>query len=300
MSTPPVLTSYELKQPATLTTDASEKAIAGILTQNGRPVMFVSRVLTSAEQRYSNVEREALAVVWSVLRLKQLLLGRHFYLITDHKPLTKIYGGSLPKVVSNRLIRWAMLLQRFDFSIQHQPGTSISHADALTRLQLLSDESTEEDIVINNAADDISDPWRTTLQQATASDDLAQSIVHRVQTNDWTSLHPTEKLFFRIRNELTVENHLLYKSGKCFMPWRVRKDVFNDSHTLHTGIQSTINRIKLSTWWPSLRSDVRKWIKLCPECARLRPSTDKKLNPWPRNDVFERVHADWCLSLIHI
>ena len=294
MSTPPVLRSYELSQPATLTTDASEKAIAGILTQNGQPVMFVSRILTAAEQRYSNVEREALAVIWSILRLKQLLLGRHFNLVTDHKPLTKIYGGSLPKVVSNRLIRWAMLLQRFDFTIQHQPGTSISHADALTRLQLLSDESQEEDIVINNAADDISDSWRTTLQQATASDEFAQSIIRRVETDNWTHLQTSEKLFFRIRNELAVEDHLLYKSGKCFVPWRARKDVFNDSHTLHTGIQSTINRIMLSSWWPSLRSDVRKWIQLCPECSKLRPSTEKQLNSWPRNEVFERLHADWC------
>ena len=294
MASPPVLASYELNQPATLTTDASEKAIAGILTQNGRPVMFVSRVLSPAEQRYSNIEREALAVVWSVIRLKQLLLGRHFYLVTDHKPLVKIYGGSLPKVVSNRLIRWSMLLQRYDFSILHQPGTCISHADALTRLQLLSDESLDEDIVINNAADDISDLWRITLQQATASDDLAQSLIRRVETNDWTALKPSEKFFFRIRNELTVENQLLYKSGKCFIPWRVRKDVFNDSHTLHMGIQSTVNRIKLSSWWPSLHSDVRKWIQNCPECAKLRPSSDKQLNPWPQNEVFERLHADWC------
>ena len=295
MTTPTVLKSYDLNQPATLTTDASEKAIAGVLTQGGRPVMFVSRVLTSAEQRYSNIEREALAVVWSVLRLKQLLLGRHFYLVTDHKPLVSIYGGSsIPKVVSNRLIRWSMLLQRFDFTIQHQPGSSITHADALTRLQLLSDNSETEDLVINNVADDISDAWKETIKQATASDELAQSVIQRVQTDNWTNLRFDEKIFYRARNELSVKDGLLFKSGKCFIPLRVRKDAFNDSHSLHTGVNSTINRIKLSSWWPSLSTDVRKWIKDCPECCQLRPSTTKQLNPWPKNDVFERVHCDWC------
>ena len=137
MASPPVLTSYELALPTTLTTDASEKAIGGILTQNGKPVMFVSRVLSATEQRYSNVEREALAIVWCVLRLKQLLLGRRFHLVTDHKPLLKIYGSNgLPKVASNRLTRWAILLQHYDFTIEYKPGSSISHADALTRLQL--------------------------------------------------------------------------------------------------------------------------------------------------------------------
>ena len=113
LSEPPVLSSYDLNQPVSLTTDASEKAIGAVLTQNGKPVIFVSRSLTKTEQRYSNVEREALAVVWAVLRLKQFLLGRHFILITDHKPLEKIFGGTmLPKVTSNRLMRWSILLQR--------------------------------------------------------------------------------------------------------------------------------------------------------------------------------------------
>ena len=77
MSTPPTLQSYQLDEEATLTTDASECAIAGILTQSGKPIMYVSRSLTSAERNYNNVEREALAVVWSTLRLKQFLLGRN-------------------------------------------------------------------------------------------------------------------------------------------------------------------------------------------------------------------------------
>ena len=67
MTASPVLASYDLNKPATLTTDASEKAIGGVLTQNDRPVIFVSRTLTKAEERYSNIEKEALAVVWSVL-----------------------------------------------------------------------------------------------------------------------------------------------------------------------------------------------------------------------------------------
>ena len=56
LASPPVLKSYDLHKPVTLTTDASEKAIGGVLTQDGHPVMFVSRVLTKTEQRYSDVE----------------------------------------------------------------------------------------------------------------------------------------------------------------------------------------------------------------------------------------------------
>ena len=79
MSEEPVLVSYDLGRPVTLATDASEKAIGAVLTQDGKPVIFVSRILTSAEQRYSSIEREALAVVWAVYRLRQLLLGRTLF-----------------------------------------------------------------------------------------------------------------------------------------------------------------------------------------------------------------------------
>jgi hypothetical protein len=106
IASPPLLHSYSLSEEATLTTDASESAIAGVLTQNVTPVKYVSRGLSAAERNYSNVEREALAVVWSALRLRQFLLGRHFTLVADHQPLLTLYGGSsLPKVTCARLAR---------------------------------------------------------------------------------------------------------------------------------------------------------------------------------------------------
>ena len=295
LAEPPVLSSYDLRKPVSLTTDASEKAIGAVLTQHSRPIIFVSRSLTKTEQRYSNIEREALAVVWAVLRLKQFLLGRHFTLITDHKPLEKIYGGAmLPKVTSNRLMRWSILLQRYDFSIRYKPGTEIPHADALTRLQLSSDESSAEDLVINNVAPDISADWLVSLQEATKSDELAQAVIRRLKSDDWRSLQANERHFFRLRHQLSTEDDLLCLSGKCYVPFALRKDVFDSSHQLHTGVHSTIARIKLTSWWPSLHKDVRRWIRNCPSCSKLRPNFVKQLNPWPTCSVFERLHADWC------
>ena len=126
LSAQPVLKPYDLQQEATLTTDSSSVAIGGVLTQNGAPVIYVSRTLTSAERNYSNIEREGLAVVWCVLRLQQLLLGRKFNLVSDHRPLIKLFGNfALPKIASARITRWAAILQRFDFDITYKPGSSI-------------------------------------------------------------------------------------------------------------------------------------------------------------------------------
>ena len=200
----------------------------------------------------------------------------------------------LPKVTSNRLMRWSILLQRYDFTIRYRPGTEIPHADALTRLQLSSDESPAEDLVINNVAPDISADWLLSLQEATKSDELGQAIIHRLKSNDWRNLRANERHFHRLRHHLTTEDHLLLLNGKCYVPFPLRKDVFNSSHQLHTGVHSTINRVKLTSWWPSLHKDVRRWIRDCPSCSKLRPHFGKQLNPWPACNVFERVHADWC------
>ena len=58
-----------------MTTDASEKAIGGVLSQKWHPVIYVSKTLNQAEQRYSNNERESLAVVFVVKCLRQFYLA---------------------------------------------------------------------------------------------------------------------------------------------------------------------------------------------------------------------------------
>ena len=126
----------------TLTTDASEETIGAVLTQNDHPVIYISRNLTSAEQKYSNIEREALAVVFAMTRLRQFLLGRKFTLRTDHKPLQYIFNPSnqIPKVVSARLARWAITLMAYDYDVQYTPGQDIGHADTMSRLRFKDDE----------------------------------------------------------------------------------------------------------------------------------------------------------------
>ena len=61
LASKPVVQPYSLKKEVTITTDASERAIGGVLSQEGHPVIYVSKSFFQAEQRYSNIEREALA-----------------------------------------------------------------------------------------------------------------------------------------------------------------------------------------------------------------------------------------------
>ena len=131
----PLIQPCSLQKEATVTTDASEKAIGGVLSQEGHPVINVSRKLTPAEQNYSNIEREALAIVFVVKRLKQFLLGRQFSLrrTTNHKYLF-VPDEEIPKTASAGITRWAVALMGFDYELKYTPGEQIPHADALSRM----------------------------------------------------------------------------------------------------------------------------------------------------------------------
>lgn len=69
--------------------DASKKAVGCVMSQDGHPVLYVSRKLTLTEAQYSNIEREAL--IWSCERLRHFLLGKKFCIETDHKTLLYIF-----------------------------------------------------------------------------------------------------------------------------------------------------------------------------------------------------------------
>ena len=82
-----------------LYTDYSGYGIGGVAMQrddNGieRPVVMISRSLTPTEANYSPIEGEALALIWSLDRLKYLLTGHKIIVRTDHKPLIYIFKGA--------------------------------------------------------------------------------------------------------------------------------------------------------------------------------------------------------------
>lgn len=133
-----VLAHYNPSLPIYVTTDASGFGIGAVLSHkiNGveRPVMFMSSTLSKAEQKYSNLELEPLAIICSAKFHKYL--SQIFVLITDHQPLQYIFGRNkgIPVKAASRIMRWAITLSGYQYDIQYKKGSLISNADALSRL----------------------------------------------------------------------------------------------------------------------------------------------------------------------
>ncbi len=74
----PIVKIFDPKKEITLTTNASEYTVSAILSQDHHPIMYLSIKLTKAEFNYSNIEKKAVAIIWSTERAQQFLFGQNF------------------------------------------------------------------------------------------------------------------------------------------------------------------------------------------------------------------------------
>ena len=89
------------------------------IPQNLRPVAYGSKSFSSAETRYSNIERELLGIVCAIQNFKHFCFGRSVKVITDHKPLLAIFKKSLNNTTP-RLARLLLQLVEYDLEIIYQ------------------------------------------------------------------------------------------------------------------------------------------------------------------------------------
>ena len=155
-----VLAHYSPTLPMELSVDASPYGVGAVIMHvypNGlrRPIAFASRTLNEHEKRYGQIDREALAIMFGLKRFHLYLYGRHFIILTDHKPLERIFGPktAIPSLAAMRLQRWEIILSAFDYSIRFVPSKQSAVADALSRLTSPSTLSGENAIVEERLVD---------------------------------------------------------------------------------------------------------------------------------------------------
>ena len=131
----PILRIVDFKKTMYVQTDASDVGLGAALLQKHdgllHPVRYMSRKLKPAEKNYSTVEREGLAVIWAIEKLRVFLYGREFILLVDHKPLTYIHNN---RFMNHRVMRWSLFLQDWSYTIESIKGVDNLLADCLSRM----------------------------------------------------------------------------------------------------------------------------------------------------------------------
>ncbi|GBL79130.1 Retrovirus-related Pol polyprotein from transposon 17.6 [Araneus ventricosus] len=232
---PKVLVHYDPQLPITLASDASPVGVGCVLAHiypdgSERPIAFAYKTLSKTEQKYSQIDKEALAIVWAVKKFHLYLKGRRFTLVTDHKPLVAIFGSKrgLPVLTATRLLHYALILQSFQFDIVFRKTADHGNADFLSRLPKTSEElEVKDDIIIFQMTQIETLPVTSReLRQETGKDELGPLL---------RALREGRNLQGR-EGHYTIEDGCILYGQRVCIPKKYQKNVLDELHTGHLGM----------------------------------------------------------------
>jgi RNase H-like domain found in reverse transcriptase/Reverse transcriptase (RNA-dependent DNA polymerase)/Integrase zinc binding domain len=273
---------FSTRDKTVLYTDASPYAIGAVLVQvdsmgRERIISFASKSLTETEQRYPQVQRESLAIVWAVEHYHYYTLGAHFTIKTDADGVRFIFNQENPK--PRRFLRraegWAMRLNTFNYNILFVSGVE-NIADPSSRLFQSEEPASEyvesempceianiqiranEDIVY--AASHM--PIQEVRMMTTTCQEM-QRVIQAMESRQW----PDDlQNYESIRDELEIINDVVVKLGVIVLPVGLRAKALNIAHEGHHGMSKTKSMLKEVVWWPKMNHDVDDWVAGCREC----------------------------------
>lgn len=280
-----VLSYFDPRKETTVFVDASPVGLSAILVQSNSAesqcdydvVSYASAALTPVQQRYSQIEREALACVWACEHYHLYLHGAKFTVVTDHKPLTYIFNNPSYKPTA-RIERFCMRLQPYEVTVKFMPGRE-NPSDFLSRHPLPGNkmnrrqERMAEEYI--NMMISRSGPDAITAEQVkmhTKNDKVLQRIITIMNNNSWKDISqssdPELQAFYRVRNEMSLNStgEILLRGTRLVLPKSLRKQAVDLAHAGHQGIVRTKQLIRESVWFPNVDLDVERAVRKCIPC----------------------------------
>ena len=325
MASDRVLALYSTTRDTVVSADASSYGLGACLLQRQedgdfKPVAYASRSMTETERHYAQIEKEALAVTWAVEHWSDLLLGLHFKVETDHKPLVPLFSSKLIDDLPIRVQRFRMRLMRYAFDIVHVSGKMLVTADTLSRTPFTKDSADESKVDFHDLSDEVEAYLNAVMVSLPASDKRLDEIRREIRHNDtlrtvvqcvvdgWdkTSICGPMKKFFPERYSLSYHDGLLMKGRRLVIPLRLQPDVLRHLHDCHQGVSKMRANAMCSVWWPGLSRDIEKMVQSCHECQKFRrrriepmKGTEYPVRPWSRVgvDFFEHKQKMYLLAV---
>ena len=304
LTTDTVMSYYDPLKQTELHVDASPYGLGAILTQttpghdDSKVIAYASRSLTDTESKYSQIEREALAIVFGIEHFHLYLYGHEFTLVTDHKPLELIYQNPRSRP-SARLERWCLRLQDYTFQVKYRPGPT-NPSDYLSRHPLPEYHSINKSTKPNLADQHVhfvaqnAVPVALSTEQlckATKQDSTLQALIELLQNNTW---HLLATKYSGNTNVDLAELKAL-RGNRLIIPKQLRTQVIQLAHEGHQGLVKTKKLLREKVWFPGIDNLAAKMIKDCLACQSVgQPAKPAPLNPLPIPlQAWDTVYVDF-------
>ena len=284
-----------------LDTDASNTSIGAALSQiqDGRevPLAFSSNSLSKTQRNYCTTKRELLAVVVYSKKYRHFLYGGDYLVRTDHSSLQWLLNF---KDAEGMMGRWLNHLSEFGMTndhIIHRSGVDHVNADSLSRYPIRNchrvdcEDCGSHNAVIASVGAHVPNWTLNHLRE----EQLADSAISRVYSLKLMGLskpvRPALSLECKEVRQLLAQwdDLFIMKSVLCrwrtqpgkrrvaqsVVPMSLRLQLLNYCHghrtSAHFGRQRTEAKIKSRYYWPGMTSDIRRWVKECPQCCLSKP-----------------------------
>ena len=309
---------YDPTKETTIYTDASPVGISAVIIQNTpnkkdhKLISYSSRALTQTEQRYSQIERECLAIVYACEHNKLYLFGTTFKMFSDHKPIVNLLNNP-NSIVPLRIERMTLSLQGYTFDLQHVKGeNNISDYPSRHPFSISTNDSDNEveqyvNFVVNYACPNalsIDD-----IREETKKDPVLQIVADLVRHNSWYKLEQLHRYpnikehlqkiipYKNIQDQLTVnqQSDLLLKLNRIVIPETLEMTVLQLAHIGHLGITKTKTLLRSKVYFPNIDEKTERLVKYCAACQiQTKPVQPAKLSITKTpTEVWETANIDY-------
>ena len=240
-------------------------------TENGmQPVHYISRTLTGTEKKYSQTEKDALAIKWAKDRLRVYLLGApRFTIVTAHKPLLPLFN-KVKMSMPARIEKLVMQMQDVDYELIYEPGKDEADPlDYLSRHPLPETEDDGTEKVIKWTVEAEHSVVLERIREETLKDNTMQKLAQQMAKGDWDT-HKKDKdvePYTHIEQELSTAQGLIFRQERIVLPEKLQRKVVKIGHSLvHLGKTKTKKMLRGKYCFPYMSSMIDKTIDQCYEC----------------------------------
>ena len=276
-----MLTYYDETKPVVIQADASHSGLGACLLQNGQPISYASKSLTETEQRWAQIEKELLAIVFATQRFHHFIYGVDVIVHSDHKPLESIQRKDLHKV-SPRLQRMLLKLLKYNLNIVYKPGSEMHIADTLSRAFIDVDPKGKDSLKLH--VHSVMEHYPASAKKineyklSTAKDKTSQLIMMFLKTR-WPNrkdIDPKLIPYYDHRHEIYEEDGLLFLSNKLIIPESERDIALQRLHQGHYGIDKTKSFAREIIYWPGMNRQIEETVQRCKVCNKFQRNQVKE------------------------